>query len=156
MVRQDALSQFERVLRALEKIGDNRNRDLAEYEDDVWYFFQTCWHLKDWIKNDPQVPQRHRDSVESEVGRSEPLRICADLANRSKHYKLTAKRLDANISKRNLNILVGPPGRGAHEYDLIIRLDDGRELDAITVAKDAVSEWCRILKGYGLTITKPP
>jgi len=131
---------------------NSRNRDLFNYEDDVWHFFQDCWHLKDWIKNDDQISKVHRDSVENDANRSEALRICADLANRSKHLKLTNRRLDADVSKRNLTINVGPPGEGFGEYNFVVLLEDGRELDAIAVAEDAMKEWRRLLEVYGVAV----
>ena len=34
--------------------------DLA-FQDDMWNFFQACWHVKDWVKHDPLVPQPLKD-----------------------------------------------------------------------------------------------
>ena len=99
--------QFARVERRLERVRSNRNRVLVEYEDDVWNFFQNAWHLKDWVKNDSDLSQQHRDAVENDVSAIEIFQICADLANRSKHLCLTRKRLDADISKRSTHIHSG-------------------------------------------------
>ena len=98
----------------------------------------------------------YRDSVEQDASQSEALRICADLANRIKHLRLDNKRHDADVSKRNLTIHVGPPGKGSHEYDFTILLNDGRELDAIAVASDAMREWSRLLNEYGISIGSQP
>ena len=152
MDRLHAKAQFERASRSFDKLVNNRNRDLVHYEDDVWHFFQDCWHLKDWIKHDNQISQTYRDSVEIDANRSEALRICADLANRSKHLNLTNRRLDANVSKRNLTINVGPPGEGSGEYNFVVLLEDGREMDAIAVAEDAMKEWRRLLGVYGVAV----
>lgn len=152
MNRESANAQFERASRALRKMRNNRNRELVDYEDDVWCFFQNCWHLKDWIRNDDRIPQEHRDSVENDVCQSEALCICADLANRSKHLKLTTKRLDAAVTKRNLTIHAGPPGKGFGEYCFVVLLDDGSERDAIAVAEAALNEWKRLLNRYGVSV----
>ena len=79
------MEQLNRVRRMLERINRNQNRSADDYGDDVWSFFQNCWHLKDWIKNDPHIPIH--GSIEDLVKTSPPLMICADLANGTKHLK---------------------------------------------------------------------
>ena len=154
--------QFARVERALARVRSNRGRELPEYEDDVWSFFQNAWHLKDWIKNDPELSQKDRDAVEGDVGGLEVLRICADLANRSKHLRLEHKRLDANISKRSTHIHAGAvhlslssgssvvPGYA--ELIFTIVADDGREFGVIETAEQAVAEWRELLNRYGVPV----
>ena len=88
----ESLKQWERVKRALLRIENNKKRQMDEYEDDVWNFFQNCWHLKDWIKNDVAIDSAHRESVECDVNKVDELVICADLCNRSKHLTLDRKR----------------------------------------------------------------
>ena len=154
--------QFARMERALERVRSNRNRVLVEYEDDVWNFFQNSWHLKDWVKNDSELSQQHRGAVESDVSSIEVLLICADLANRSKHLRLTRKRLDADISKRSTNIHAGTvhlslsgeqtstPGYGELVFTIIA--DDGREFDVIDTAQQVVDEWRGLLAKYGVCL----
>lgn len=154
--------QFGRVERALERVRSNRNREIVEYEDDVWNFFQNAWHLKDWVKNDSNVNQQYRDAVERDVSTVEVLKICADLANRSKHLRLTRKRLDADVSKRSTHIHVGtvhvsPSGEqttthGYGELIFTIIVGDGREFDVIQTAERAVNEWRGLLATYGVDI----
>jgi len=153
--------QFARVERALERVCSNRNRELIEYEDDVWSFFQNAWHLKDWVKNDSELSQQYRDAVESDVSAIEALQLCADLANRSKHLRLTRKRLDADISKRSTHIHAGTvnlslsgkpptstPGYGELVFTIIAA--DGREFDVIETAQQAVNAWRSLLARYAI------
>lgn len=58
-----------------------------ELLDSLYTFFQHCYHLKDWIKNDPSCPLR--TSVENFVSASPQLSLCADICNGSKHLNLT-------------------------------------------------------------------
>jgi len=146
----ETLKQWARVQRALQRIENNKNRQMDDYEDDVWFFFQNCWHLKDWLKNDSAIDKGIRDSVESDVHKIEELVICADLANRSKHLKLTSIRVDANVTKRNVTIHTGPPGEGYGEYNFIITRDDKREFDAIHIARSSVKKWSDLLTSYGV------
>ena len=148
--------------RALEKVRSNRNRDLDEYEDDVWNFFQNAWHLKDWVKNDSELEQRYRDAVGDDVSAIEVLQICADLANRSKHLRLTRKWLDADISERATHIYAGTaylssngkqtntPGYG--EFRFMICTDDGRVFDVIQLAEQIANEWRFLLAKYGIRL----
>jgi hypothetical protein len=45
---QEQLSRAKRFLDRMEKLP----ADQTEYEDMFWAFFQNCWHVRDWIKND--------------------------------------------------------------------------------------------------------
>lgn len=146
----DVVQQYERIRRALTHIKNNKNRNLVDYEDDVWSFFQNCWHLKDWVKNDEAISEVYRKKVESDVNNIQELKVCADLANRSKHLKLTSSRVDAQVTKRNLHIYAGPPGEGFGEYNFIIQLDNGNSYDAIQLAENAVKKWENLLTSYGV------
>src|SRR5215469_15607924 len=43
--------QYDRMMRAYERLQQPVWSSIAYY-DDLHHFFQDCWHLKDWIKND--------------------------------------------------------------------------------------------------------
>lgn len=138
------LEQFNRVERYLKKIED-QDRDSTAYDDDLWSFFQSCYHLKDWIKNDPYVAGEIQRTVEGFVNGNEDLRICADLANRSKHLDLDKNiREDAKVTSRNVKILVPTAGSdsvGTSTCEHIITLGDGRTRIALDVARKAVEAW---------------
>lgn len=137
------LDQFERVKRFLKRI-QNQDRDSVAYDDDLWTFFQQCYHLKDWIKNDLGIRDEIRNEVEAFVNGNEELRICADLANRSKHLKLDKVRDDARITSRSVTIYpptAGSDSTGASTCEHIITLGDGRKRRASDVAKRAVEAW---------------
>ena len=51
------MDQLNRVRRMLDRIN-RQDREPIEYGDDIWSFFQNCWHLKDWVKNDPSSRSR--------------------------------------------------------------------------------------------------
>src|SRR5258708_1539825 len=58
----DWREQLERVVRFLARL-QNHDRPKHDYEDDLWAFFQNCWHLKDWIKNDPALDPSTRRTL---------------------------------------------------------------------------------------------
>jgi hypothetical protein len=160
--------QLARVERFLSRVRDH-DRDPSEYDDDLWSFFQHCFHLKDWIKNDPQVPIAIRRSLEHAFATFQSLNICADLANRTKHRVLTRHvRVGATPTSRNVTIAVegplqvqarlgGMPPENAPD-DLAIRatvshivvLDDGTEHVAQDIAEQAVQDWNTLLRDCNL------
>jgi hypothetical protein len=84
------------MLRALSKV-EKRDADLTLQLDNLYHFFQDCWHLKDWIKNDDTLSQNTRKTILSEAERTDSLSYCADLANGSKHLKLDRPRKRATL-----------------------------------------------------------
>jgi guanylate kinase len=72
------LEQKARMMRLYDKVNESSVLSQREYEDNLYYFFQTAWHLKDWIKNDPSV---ECFDVEGIVNNTPSLRIAADLVN---------------------------------------------------------------------------
>lgn len=160
--------QFQRVLRYLEKVK-NQDRGALEYSDVIWSFFQNCWHLKDWIKNDPMLSKIIRDSIEKETEQFENLLICADLSNRSKHSVLNKHiRKDAKITGIDLTVHAAPiiilystrepdnsqpQETGYVEHPFYIQTSDGKKMDGLSVAIQAVDDWKKILQKYSLTWT---
>lgn len=84
-------AQFDRMLRSLSKV-ERRDADPALQLDDLCHFFQDCWHLKDWIKNDDTLSQATRDAIVKEAENTESLNFCAELAIESKHLVLRHPR----------------------------------------------------------------
>ena len=44
-------SQYELMKRTYARLSEAHVSSI-DYDDDLQHFFQDCWHLKDWIKND--------------------------------------------------------------------------------------------------------
>lgn len=97
--------QYERVKRLFSGLT-NKSYSQIDWEDNLWSFFQNCWHLKDWIKNDSTLSQSIRNQIENETKNYKNLMTIADLANRSKHLTLTFKRVNANITGKSVTIHV--------------------------------------------------
>ena len=147
--------QLERVKRLLVRIED-QDKDQTTYEDDLWSFFQNCWHLKDWIKNDSSIYQDVR--IEYKVKKYNSLQIVADLANRSKHLKLTSSRVDADVKSvgvtihvptLNLDLRTGETttsGEVHSEYQYTIMTNDGLEYNALDLARDSVRDWEELIR----------
>ncbi|MCF6150442.1 MAG: hypothetical protein E3K37_17540 [Candidatus Kuenenia sp.] len=149
--------QFYRVKRFFDRIQD-KEQIRTDYEDNLWSFFQNCWHLKDWIKNDPGVPSSVSSAIEDAVNEYESLMICADLANRSKHLKLQRVRLDATMPGRyivatiNETISAQKPSAATSviSWDYKITLQDGSECWAMDVAEQAIADWETLINKLNL------
>ena len=112
----------------------------------MWAFFQNCWHLKDWIKNDPDVPSLVRASIEGDVKGSTELLVCADLANAAKHLVLTTSRVGAKHSHKNHLIVMG----GQSTIEHLIDVGDGSTIDGVELARRCVTAWESILERHNL------
>jgi hypothetical protein len=84
------------MLRAFSKV-EKHDPDHILQLDNLYHFFQDCWHLKDWIKNDDTLSRSTRKTIVSEAEKTESLNYCADLANGSKHLKLNRPRKRATL-----------------------------------------------------------
>jgi hypothetical protein len=155
---QDQLQRARRFLRRLENSTVNPALELpperqAEYEDMLYAFFQNCWHLKDWIKNDPSAPTPLVNFVSDTSSLPESLRLCADIANASKHLRLDRARCGGTVRpqiKVELTesfITRETSSRVIYQYK--IEDDTGRSDDALAVARAAMQEWEALITRYG-------
>lgn len=119
-------------------IGSDDATDL------VHSFFQSVWHLKDHIKNDPRSGLGAA-AVESFANCAPALRIAADICNGTKHLRLTSAREGAMLAGKDITVVVG---QGAsHRFRIKVGT---AELDAFTVADECVHEWRRFLTDANL------
>jgi hypothetical protein len=117
------------------------------YYDDLQHFFQDCWHLKDWIKNDSSAGIGA--NIESEVDAHKALRIVADLANGSKHLARNRPgREGADVTSTNVTVhlVQAKP----IDVECIVTLADGSTLSVKDLVRDAFASWQAILHKIGL------
>jgi len=94
--------QYDRMLRWFERL--HAAGEINEQRrDDFYAFFVTCFHLKDWLQNDPLVSKSAGKKAEKLVNDKRSLQACADIANGVKHLVRTNKNLvrfdpDARLS----------------------------------------------------------
>lgn len=171
------LEQYRRVKRWLSRLEVRNelplvsNEDKDEYQDILLAFFQNCWHLKDWIRNDVGVPEGIRDSIEGDIKAYENIMICADMANATKHLVLdtqpragAARRIDCTVFLGTAFIGREPKKReettSSHAssiiYNYLISVEGGTVTNKkgvykpIDVARESVHEWEVYLKSKGL------
>lgn len=144
-------NQLDRTRRYLTRVETRESRNDVEYQDDVWSFFQNCWHLKDWVRNDPQVSQIIKDQIKAAVELpTSILAVANDMANGTKHLQLRGPVVGAKHSHVNITIV---PGK-VSVADCLIEMGDGTPRSALDVARECVVEWERVLSGSGLAIDR--
>ena len=146
----DHLEQFRRVKRYYERIkeidrGTPHIRSTDDYyRDDFYAFFQNCYHLKDWIKNDYTLGEGVRNCVENYINQNEDLLLCADICNRKKHLELNRPRsnFDPRFRGRVTKMSLKEPSQ---EQTISIKFNidtyDGQTLDAFELATKCVQAW---------------
>jgi hypothetical protein len=146
--------QYERVWRWLSTLGDTdvgrvHDRISDSYQDEVYAFFQNCYHLKDWLKNDPASAGAVSD-VEAFISSSPSLSVCADLANGSKHLTLTSHRVDPDAAIGARHYEIGPGSGGimiSVKYEVRA---GGTTHDAYTLSQQCWDQWQTYLFERGL------
>ena len=166
------LDQLDRVRRALKKL-ENLGTVIAtenvtipadkqmDYVDALHAYFQYAWHLKDWIKNDDAAPATLRAAVrrmETEQDWINSLMLCADVANGSKHFRLTRNsRLDAKMQAQIMIRIVDQvfdknQGSTSVGFSYQIVEPSGTTYDALDLARQSLSDWENLITSNGGTI----
>lgn len=138
------LDQLGRVRRFLARLSEMR-RASDEYDDDLWSYFQHCYHLRDWIINDPAVPKLTKDAIVVGYSAIAELEVCGDLANGTKHSVLQHK--DSRPVSRNVTV-----GGGENFQEWIIATADGRQYKSLELATACLQKWEALLTATGLPI----
>ncbi len=139
------LEQWERVKRwwtRFREVSQGRTYfGISEfYEDEIFAFFLNCYHLKDWIKNDPSSGDL-KDLVEPYINNSQALSICADLCNGLKHFKRDPSRVrkNAEFGPKTETISQGKDSASiAISYTIIT---DTGTFDAFEIAQHCLVDW---------------
>jgi hypothetical protein len=118
--------------------------NVNELEWDSYAFFVACYHVKDYLKSDPQVPQEVERKVEDYVhNESESLALAGDITNTFKHRERTDMR-EVRIIKetigQHLSVIFGWTDRGI-----------GYQRDCLELAEEAVTDWRRFFQRHALS-----
>jgi hypothetical protein len=115
------LDQLKRARRFRERMK-TANQSGEEFHDMAWAFFQNCWHVKEWVRNDRAQPKAKRDAVKKEAEQSTVLTICQDLCNGTKHLMLEP-RSGSGALEKNIGYTMYTDDR-PNEIDCVV--EDGR------------------------------
>lgn len=119
--------------------------DKDGYDDDVISFFIHCYHVRDWIihLNNLDVTARQVDLY---INNHRALKICSDLANGSKHCKLTRTMRGTSQpyiaeKKQDTSTWFTYSGGGEVMKCEYIIQSDGESFDALKLAAECVFLW---------------
>jgi len=139
------LEQFNRMERWYQRLvstDQGRPHHLTSdyYQDEVYAFFQNCYHLKDWIKNDESAGVTAK-KVEEFINNNKELCLCADICNGTKHLMLTKPRSgqDPRFGQRKFKVQVGgSPTTISVKYSIDT---SGGLVDAFELATKCLQAW---------------
>jgi hypothetical protein len=110
------------------------------YFDDMWAFFQNCFHLRDWLKEDRFQSAKIRKTPHDYVRDTPCLAICADLANALKHMTLT-RHLESGDEPKRTNRSMSVTG-GSPVVILKANIEHkGKIIDAFQLATECIAAW---------------
>lgn len=144
--------QWDRVQLGLTRIkavyaGRPESEGTAGASYDVFSFFLNCHHLVDWIESDAALPRPMQEKARELVGKSDELKLCADLANRLKHSALKRARTGDKSTGPSGNDATVMIGRGAkHAFRVS---SGGAERDALDLALSCFETWREFLTRHG-------
>lgn len=147
--------QLDRVRRFRARLDEEYHSQLV-FQDIMWSFFQHCWHLKDWVKNDRiLVTDAQRAGVHAAVhAPGSPLLVCRDLCNGTKHLTLADPSSGTGARHHHMSTTVFLGSNRPVEIDCLI--DDGsgtgKLISGLQLAGECVALWEHILKAQGLDI----
>lgn len=146
------MEQLERTKRYLNRLNkiysgifSSSGHDEEAYDDDVISFFIHCYHVRDWVIHLNKLGITARQ-VDSYIDRHRALRICTDLANGSKHCKLTrsirgnSQPHIAGKERRTTTWLTGSDGGEVMKCKYTI-LSDTESFDALELATECILLW---------------
>lgn len=129
--------------------------------DTMYACFEACFHLRDWIANDEDLPRTVRDDVYGFVRKSQHLSMCADVANGVKHLRVDRPLSDRNPppERREIGLVEfrseGWPLPETPEYVFGVLLD-GDLIDVFSLVADCVRAWDQFFAKHGITPASPP
>lgn len=147
---RDQLDRARRFLDRLEQPIDSDDDSAmtdVDFQDMVWAFFQNCWHVKDWVQHDPQVPAATKAAVIDLAHRSAALLLCQELCNGTKHL---GARPGAAHDHIDMTIVPGGP----IIMDCLIDNGAGTLVSGRMLAHQCISEWVMILNSKGLATVR--
>ena len=137
--------QYERMVRWRDRIlevqkSESHTLDLAIA------FFQSCYHLHDWLKYTSTVNQ---SKLEQLIVDHFEIKICKDFCNASKHFSLTSPKLPNEFS-----LLKEYNPKRSGRFDLVI-LTDGKKVELFSLIEKCVDIWTEFITKHDPKVLLP-
>ena len=144
--------QYRRMLRTHGRLVQGGFTTTDAYNDALYHMLLDCWHLKEWIKNDPEVAPMLRSNVDKYVRETTALGVVADLANLAKHYLRKKQEAfhDARFSSTVLTINLDVAPIQMQHFATINDPDSGQPVEVHVEEKvmAAVEAWTSYLSPH--------
>jgi len=145
----DWREQYDRMKRWRETMK-LESGDRERLADHFFAFAQTCYHMADWLGNDPSkvIPK----SEANKYALSSPaLSFCAAICNGSKHAQLEAKHVELSVTETTVTDYRFYPneGRKGSQERAMRRLHlewQGESVLALVFADRCIAEWDQLLR----------
>jgi len=115
--------------------------------------FQAIWSLKDWVLNDPSFGAIDPKKLKDEIHNSDVLKVCADIANGTKHFRLDKPKTDCAISDvKGVHIDINAGVFKQLVYiTSVSKTDKYHGVEVSDFIKLAVDEWTKIIDKHYLS-----
>jgi hypothetical protein len=134
------LGQLDRLRRWHQRLCDLRAQRATQLTvadlDLVFAFFQTAYHLRDWILNDRAASKRDLDEL---MHGNLALKVCRDLCIGSKHLLIERASIDQHASVRR-EYVPGPAGNRAASGSRIVITAGGKH-ELWPLVEDCMAAW---------------
>jgi uncharacterized protein (DUF433 family) len=143
--------QYHRMMRGRERIK-KAYPSMHEYYDAIYHFFQDVLHLRDWLCNDTNLGD---EQIRERFNKSQWLMIARDVAEGTKHLRLSTPKAQAKISEAEL--LLGF-GYTTHHHHIVYGQGPEEEKESISfedLVCHVIREWQTILSEYNLMVVDP-
>ena len=157
----EQLEIVKRYLKRIEEIYEGTpllpGSNKEYYDDDVISFFIHCYHVRDWIVhlNNRGVSSKEVDEY---INKNRALSVCADLANGSKHCRLTrATRTEDQPHVSGQERYISRYGDEVSIMKCEYRImSNWNTLDALELATECVALWDEYLVQIKKTLPGHP
>jgi len=128
---------FDKMIRDADALQETVSGDRA------FNFVITAFHLKEWVEQDPSVPQSAKDNL-VKISKNRYFQICRDLANASKHMVITRYQPSTADTSSNKGWNVGRYGKGPYgvgEESIKITHSDGSMISILELKDNMILLW---------------
>jgi len=146
--------RFLERFKAVKRFKLESENKINDHFDFLEATFQSCWHVKDWIRNDAKLDQAVREKIWKDVQRAEPLLIVADLANGTKHLVVDPKLEWVGAGAGSTEITRNADGTSTLTTQILLK--DGRRLTDLEVIENAMKAWQDVLKRNDMLYFRDP
>jgi hypothetical protein len=111
------------------------------WSDMAYAFFVACYHLRDWLLQDPRVV---KDELDKFIADDQSLSLCRDICNGSKHAVLTRARSTDDARLGRQHVTVGGTAGSAYRWTVTyvdIATNEARGRDALELADACMARW---------------